>query len=73
MKFWDKVDKCKHDNLSPIYIENINCWTPYCEGTETHCLDCGVYIIKCGCGFCNGMSGWPEKRWKPIWKKWGWI
>ena len=39
MEFWDKVDKCSHENTSPNYIEYIYCETPYCSGSETHCLD----------------------------------
>jgi len=62
-KFWEKVEKCEHKNLNPNYFESISCDTPYCHGSEEHCLDCGVYISKCGCGFNNGMSGWPERRW----------
>jgi hypothetical protein len=65
-KFWKKVYKCKHEHLSPNYCEFINCSTPYCSGCETHCLDCGVYISKCSCGYNNGMSGWPQKRWRNI-------
>jgi len=61
-KFWDKVLKCKHENLNPNYYEDIYCPTPYCSGYETHCLDCGVYISECGCGYNNGMSGWPYRR-----------
>ena len=68
-KFWDKVHKCKHDNLSPNYLENIYCGTPYCSGYETHCLDCGVYISECQCGFENGLSGWPSKKYKAHDKK----
>ena len=63
MKFWDKVEKCKHENLSPTHFGGVFCGTPYCNAGEDHCLDCGVYITKCDCGYCNGMSGWPEKRW----------
>lgn len=69
MKFWDKVDKCSHENLSPDYYEGVPCWTPYCGGTEDHCLDCGVFISSCGCGFNNGMSGWSNKRWREKEKK----
>ena len=61
-RFWKKVEKCNHENLSPNYYETFSCWTPYCNGIETYCLDCGVYIRKCGCGAENGMSGWPNKR-----------
>jgi len=63
MDFWDKVNECKHANLSD-YLVPIYCGTPYCTGMETHCLDCGVYISECGCGADNGMSGWSWKRWK---------
>jgi len=63
-KFWDKVLKCKHENLDPNYYEYIGCPTPYCSGSETHCLDCGVFISECGCGYNNGMSGWSHKRWQ---------
>jgi hypothetical protein len=63
-KFWDKIDKCKHKNLNPDYIEGIYCHTPYCGGDEVHCDDCGVFISQCGCGSNNGMSGWSENRWQ---------
>lgn len=62
-EFWKKVTKCKHKNLSPDYCESVYCDTPYCGGYEVHCLDCGAYISKCGCGCCNDVSGWPQKRW----------
>lgn len=62
MKFWDKVKKCKHENLSETYYQMFTCDTPYCSGHEVRCKDCGVYISKCGCGANNGMSGWPMKR-----------
>jgi hypothetical protein len=61
-KFWQKVKECKHKNISPNYSEIIYCSTPYCNGEEIHCLDCGAYISKCGCGFNNGMGGWSLKR-----------
>ena len=61
-KFWDRVYKCSHENLSPNYNPLVRCPTPYCSGSETHCLDCGVYTTKCGCGANDGMSGWPWKR-----------
>ena len=60
--FWNKVSKCEHKNLSPNYHEFVSCSTPHCSGIEEHCLDCGVYITKCDCGFCNGFYGWPYKR-----------
>ena len=65
-EFWDKVDKCKHKNMNPDHVKIVYCSTPYCGGWEEHCFDCGVYITKCGCGFNNGMSGWPEKRWTTV-------
>lgn len=62
--FWDKVRKCKHKNLSPNYFVPIYCSTPYCDGNEEHCLDCGVYISECKCHYNDGLSGWPQARWK---------
>lgn len=61
-KFWKKVRKCKHEHLSEDYYELLHCGTPYCTGYESHCLDCGVYIGECGCGFNNGVSGWSHSR-----------
>jgi len=68
LRFWDKVMRCKHENLSD-YIDGGNCGTPYCEWWESRCLDCGVYITKCGCMSNNGMSGWPYRRWLYFWRK----
>lgn len=68
-KFWDKVLKCKHENLNPNYLQFIPCSTPYCSGNEVHCMDCGVYISECGCGYNNGMSGWPYQRHEVISRK----
>ena len=62
-KFWEKVHSCKHEHLDTNYHRYIPCGTPYCGGSESHCLDCGVYITECYCGFNNGMSGWPLSRW----------
>ena len=64
MKFWDKVEKCNHKNISPNYCVAIYCATPSCRGFEGHCLDCGVYISSCRCGSNNGFSGWSDKRWE---------
>ena len=69
MKFWDKVIKCKHKNLSPNYCVPIYCTTPYCDGDEWHCLNCGVYISECRCLSNSGMSGWSYKRWRSYQKK----
>lgn len=67
-KFWDKVNKCDHERLSNYYV-NLNCATPYCSGDEVCCSDCGVYISKCKCGYCNGMSGWSDAQWKSYYRK----
>lgn len=62
--FWERVDACKHENLSPDYAESGPC---DCYGwNESHCLDCGVYIRECQCGAQCGKSGWPHKRWRAI-------
>ena len=67
--FWNKVDKCKHVNISPSYYKSFTCETPYCIGEETYCLDCKTYISKCGCGFWNGVSGWSQSQWKKYFQK----
>lgn len=54
---------CSHERLSNNYYESFSCETPFCEGSEIRCLQCGVYITTCGCGYNNGISGWPRKRW----------
>lgn len=61
-EFWKKVNRCKHKNLSDSYYISYRCGTPYCGADEIHCLDCGVYISRCGCGSENGLSGWPMSR-----------
>jgi hypothetical protein len=60
--FWDKVNNCQHE-FYDNYCVYLPCDTPYCSGYEVHCKKCGVYISKCNCGYNNGMSGWPYKRW----------
>ena len=67
--FWMRSVGCEHANLSPNYLESVSCETPYCRGWETHCLDCGAYIIECGCGFCTGFSGWPDSRHRKLRQK----
>ena len=62
-KFWDKVCECEHKNLYDDYFEYIYCDTPLCSGNETHCKDCGVFIVTCDCMSSNGMSGWSNRRW----------
>ena len=34
MKFWDKVEKCKHKNFYPNYYVGVYCITPYCSGYD---------------------------------------
>lgn len=60
--FWDRVERCRHEHISPNYLEFIQCGTPYCTGSEYHCLDCGAFITECGCHSIGGVSGWPYKR-----------
>lgn len=68
--FWGRVRECDHDNLNDDYDAHVRCTTPYCSGYERHCLDCGVYIQRCKCGYNDGLSGWPAKRWwKRQWKE----
>ena len=62
-EFWQKVRRCKHE-ISPTYYEDTYCGSLFCKGGEVHCLKCGVYITHCDCFSCDGMSGWPGKRWK---------
>jgi len=68
-KFWDRVLKCPHTDemLSSNYFDPIYCATPYCDGDVVHCLNCGVFISKCRCGYNSGMSGWPPSRWHKLW------
>lgn len=65
MIFWERVKKCKHNNISPNYLEDAGCCMSDMgsHSAEYHCLDCGVYISECGCGCSTGLSGWPKKRW----------
>ena len=60
--FWEKAEKCKHENLFENYDVGISCWTPMCSATEYHCRDCGVYFTECACHSSDGMSGWPHAR-----------
>lgn len=62
-KFWKKVAKCTHKNLSKTYYETWYCDPELgCHASEEKCLDCGVYISDCGCGSEQGIYGWPRKR-----------
>jgi len=60
--FWEKVLQCSHKNLYLDYFAYIHCSTPYCDGDEVHCKDCGVFISSCGCMCNNDMSGWSNAR-----------
>ena len=66
-KFWGKVEKCNHD-WDDNYCEFVYCPTPYCSGTEIHCLKCDVFKVECGCHFCDGLSGWPNQRWQKFYR-----
>ena len=61
--FWIRVHNCSHENIDRDYFDSGVCGTPNCRWVEERCLDCGAYIMKCDCGFCNSISGWPQKRW----------
>jgi len=61
LNFWNKVKRCKHLEVGH-YIDFGRCSTDGCSWFETRCLKCGVYIVHCGCGFENSMSGWPRKQ-----------
>ena len=57
---WDKVAKCKHEDLYENYCVTIAC---LCDsGVEYHCRDCQAFIIECGCGSVVGISGWSNAR-----------
>ena len=67
MKFWDKVYACGSSEWGEHvwdgdYYDHGTCGTPYCSWTERRCVRCKVYEVLCGCGFMNGLSGWPMKR-----------
>ena len=59
---WEKVYDCKHENHYSNYYAGGGCATPYCDWSEYHCRDCGVFIMECGCGFMNGISGWSYAK-----------
>lgn len=61
--------KCKHKHINPDYYYSFPCETPYCSGHEVYCHDCHRYIVECQCGYNNGESGWPLKRWRKHWRK----
>jgi hypothetical protein len=69
-KFWTRVENCKHEKAD--YTSScISCGTPYCDAHEEFCPECRVFILKCQCGFCSGMSGWSEMRWRRYRRKKG--
>jgi len=57
---WEKINNCEHEWTD--YFDGGVCATPYCSWSETHCKICGIYKMKCGCGFMNGLSGEPYKK-----------
>jgi hypothetical protein len=59
---YEKMSKCAHKNLDPDYSVGFVCSTPYCTGSEEHCLDCGAYLSSCGCGYENGLSDKPRSE-----------
>lgn len=60
-KFWARVARCKHKRLYAYYMP-FSCFSPGCQGDETHCYDCGAFMAKCGCGYMTGIRGWPIRR-----------
>lgn len=59
--FKNKAQSCKHEHLSN-YHKTGKCATDFCWWEEHHCIECGAYVTTCGCGFNNGIDGWPSKR-----------
>ena len=53
--FYKKVKECKHKRLrdNGVYPSSCDCFGI----SEYHCLDCGVWINKCGCERYNAVSG----------------
>lgn len=66
---WAIVESCHHESESPGSYRMIYCGTPYCSGSEFYCQDCHAYITRCGCGGCNGIGGWSERRHRKQQKK----
>lgn len=62
--FWDRVHACAHtdEDRSKTHSKLLRCPTPGCSGSESRCLACGVYISRCGCGYLDGMDGWPDSK-----------
>lgn len=63
------MKECKHENLYENYLDTWPCPTPYCIAREVHCKDCGRFVTTCECGYNNGESGWPDKRYRKITKR----
>ena len=68
--FWKNVYNCPHKNAN-MTNTFIGCLTPYCSAHELYCPDCHVYMVECLCHCCDGISGWPEKRWRKFRRKSG--
>lgn len=63
-----KKFRCNHKNLTD-HLVIFSCETPYCRATETHCRDCGAFLISCGCGYNDGIEGWSRKRFRQLMEK----
>jgi hypothetical protein len=64
--------KCKHERLSPDHYVPVSCGNEHLGcfgGRESHCLDCGLFIVDDPCFSTSGESGWPERRWRNYWRK----
>ena len=47
---------CEHDILDENYLYQYECETPYCMVSEEKCLQCGCFIVSCGCGYNNEVE-----------------
>jgi hypothetical protein len=57
---WERVYKCGHEWSD--YFHSGQCGTPYCSWRESHCRKCGVYEVRCGCGYERSLSGEPRHK-----------
>ena len=66
MKFWDKVNKCRHEATAnyAVHVRCLHKELGCAGGIEWQCKHCGIYITDDPCGDMTGMSGWPASRWK---------
>ncbi len=54
---------CNHNVLYDNYCHTWSCMPEVgCYGDEIHCRVCGRFVSKCGCGCCDGESGWSDRR-----------